>query len=108
MSLTILSNHCFEAWLHCEALLGQVDGGTHSFSQRTRRVLHECAGLCLGTHEALRAGAESARDFALLCMGICVECAEVCARYAESSFRFCADACMSCAEALAEIVIADR
>ncbi|RYZ22121.1 MAG: hypothetical protein EOO16_10265 [Chitinophagaceae bacterium] len=103
MASPVPSEHCLQAWLHCEVLLGQVNSGAHSFSLRTRRVLNECSELCLGTHEALRAGLGSTGEFALLCVGICVECAEVCARYSGSSFRYCADACMACAEALAAI-----
>jgi hypothetical protein len=103
---TSLYEHCLQAWLHCETLLGQVAEGTVSFSQRTRRVLDECAGLCLGTLEALRAGTESVGSFALLCVGICIECAEVCERYPDSSFRYCAEACSACANALSTIAAA--
>jgi hypothetical protein len=103
MNAALLSDHCLQAWLHCETLLGRVDAGARPFSQRTRRVLDECAVLCLGTLEALRAGAESAGTFALLCVGICAECAEVCGRYTESSFQFCAEACRACAHALSEL-----
>ncbi|TCJ17816.1 hypothetical protein EPD60_06435 [Flaviaesturariibacter flavus] len=103
MTCTVLSIHCLEAWRHCETLLGELERSACSISQRTRRVLDECAGICLDTHHALLAGAGEAPGLALLCVGICVECAEVCGRYAGSSFRTCADACMACAEALAGI-----
>jgi hypothetical protein len=99
-----ISQYCLDAWLHCENLLGSLESGTITFSNQTRRVLDECAALCLLTREALKAKVKNTGPYALLCVGICTECAEICARYAETGFQVCAEACAACATALTQIL----
>jgi hypothetical protein len=87
---------CSNAWLHCENLLISLFQKDLSFSLRTRQVLEECANICLGTLQALRTGHRSLHQLALLCVGICEECAEMCERYNEIKFQTCAAICRRC------------
>lgn len=97
--MTVSNNHlqaCMETWLNCENLLiALLQKGT-SFSKRTIQTLDECANICLGTMHALKAQHQSIHEIALLCVGICEECAEVCERYTEKSFQTCALICRQC------------
>lgn len=97
--MTVSNKHlqaCMETWLNCENLLiALLQKGT-SFSKRTIQTLDECANICLGTMNALKAQHQSINEIALLCVGICEECAEVCERYTEKSFQTCASICRQC------------
>ncbi len=87
---------CMQTWINCENLLiSLVQKGT-SFSKRTLQTLDECANICLGTMHALKAKHQSINEIALLCVGICEECAEVCERYKDKSFQTCAFICRQC------------
>ena len=87
---------CSDAWLNCENLLIALAKKDISFSLRTTQVLEECANICLGTLQALRTGHQSLHQLALLCVGICEECAEMCERYKEIKFQTCAAICRQC------------
>lgn len=94
---------CMEAWLNCENLLINLLQKEISFSHRTTQVLDECANICLGTLQALKTGYSDVHELALLCVGICEECAEVCERYKDSSFEKCAQICRQCSSAFSSI-----
>ena len=95
---------CTEAWLSCEDLLVTLYNAQISFSKRTTGVLDECAKICLGTLHAIKNKIENINNLALLCVGICEECAEVCERYNESSFQTCAQTCRQCSLAFSNLV----
>ncbi|GAA4334112.1 hypothetical protein [Flaviaesturariibacter amylovorans] len=94
---------CVSAWSECMQLRRLLDGAPVTYSTRTLQVLDECATLCLGTLQALQCGFAQVPALALLCVGVCAECAECCARYGEAAFAACADACTRCAAALSDL-----
>ena len=97
---------CLEAWLNCENLLITVLQKETSFSLRTKQVLDECAKICLGTCHALKNGWENLENVALLCVGICEECAEVCERYHDPEFKTCASICRNCSSRIVRLAAA--
>lgn len=92
-----------EAWLNCENLLITFAQKDASISSRTRQVVDECAHICLATFHALKRKMTDVQELALLCIGICEECAEVCERYNDALFRNCAAACRQCSSAITHI-----
>ena len=104
--MQITSHHiqtCTEAWLNCENLLIALFGRENSFSKRTTQVIDDCAAICLGTLQAVKQQYQNLSEVALLCVGICEECAEVCERYSESVFQNCASSCRQCSNAFSQI-----
>lgn len=104
--MNVSSHHtqaCTDAWLHCENLLVALLQKDESFSHRTTQVLDECANICLGTLHALKTEHRDLHQIALLCVGICEECAEVCDRYKETVFQTCAAICRQCSTVFAPI-----
>ncbi len=77
-----------------------------SFSNRTRQVLDECAQICLSTMHGIKNKIEDVNQLALLCVGICEECAEVCERYRMPLFNRCASACRQCSSAISKLASA--
>jgi hypothetical protein len=94
---------CMQTWLQCETLLFQLREQDLSYSDRTRQVLNECASICLGTLDAAERKADIITQLAVLCVGICEECAEICERYSDSIFQLCAATCRSCANAFTQV-----
>ncbi len=94
---------CMEAWLHCENLLVSIFQKPVSFSIKTTTILDECARICFGTLENLNDQCKNINELALLCVGICEECAEVCERYKEEAFQSCALSCRNCVSLFAPI-----
>lgn len=99
------SQACMEAWLNCENLLIILSQKSTSSSLRTQRVLDECAQICLGTLHALRNKIHNINQMALLCVGICEECAEVCERYRGGLFENCALACRRCSTVVSKLAV---
>ncbi len=96
--MTVSNHHlqaCMATWINCENLLNALLKNTPSFSSRTVQILDECAHICLGTMHAMKAQ-QSINEMALLCVGICEECAEVCERYTDKAFQKCASICREC------------
>ncbi len=94
---------CMEAWLNCENLLINLQQKNISFSKRTVQVIDECAHICLGTLESIKQVSKNIYQVALLCFGICEECAEICDKYEDSEFKSCASACRNCSSAIASL-----
>lgn len=94
---------CTEAWLNCESLLVNLSQHKTSFSQRTMQVIDECAHVCFGTIQALEEHWSTLNQVALLCVGICEECAEVCERYNLEAFDNCAVTCRECSTFLTQL-----
>ncbi len=97
---------CMEAWLNCENLLIGMAQKNKPLSGRSRQVIDECAQICLGTCHALKKGLHHMHQLALLCVGICEECAEICERYNDHLFKNCASACRQCSSAITNIASA--
>lgn len=107
--LTIKSFHAnaaFDAWMKCENLLIDVQVIRKYISKRVINVLDECAHICLGTFHALKTGSVNSRNMALLCVGICEECAEICEVHHGTAFKECARICRDCANKLSDLSLA--
>jgi hypothetical protein len=100
------SQVCMDAWLNCENLLISISQQTTPFSLRTKEVLDECSLICMGTFHALKNKMINIEQLALLCVGICEECAEVCERYNDALFTSCASACRRCSSSISSLVSA--
>lgn len=87
---------CVKAWLSCENLLNNLKNSNISFAKSTLNILDECAYICMGTFHALKMGMKNLNDMALLCVGVCEECAEICEKYGVENFTECAVACRQC------------
>jgi hypothetical protein len=91
---------CTDTWMQCLKLQETISAKKLGFSSRTTQVLDECASICLGTMEAVKGGWEEVSQIALLCVGLCEECAEVCERYGDAQFQLCAAFCKQCSVVL--------
>jgi len=96
------SDLCLEAWMNCEDLLAKISE-TDYFSHRLKKVIDECAHICLGTFHAIKTHSIHTAQLALLCLGICEECAEACDEYDDVHFQLCAQACRNCSRSIKEI-----
>lgn len=94
---------CFEAWMKCEDLLAKIAQLQKSLSKKITKVIDECALICMSTFHALRSKSVNANRFAILCMGICEECAELCEELNDEHFKHCAKACRQCSETMSAI-----
>lgn len=92
---------CIDTWVHCENLLLTLHSHHTSFSARTLQVVDECANICFGMLEALKQQTQNLGKVALLCVGICEECAELCERYDQNDFQACAAACRTTSKTFA-------
>jgi len=99
------SQACMEAWLNCENLLLTLAQNKISSSVRTQQVLDECAQICLGTLHGIKNKIQNINQMALLCVGICEECAEVCERYGGVLFKNCASACRQCSKSISKLAL---
>jgi len=99
---------CMEAWLNCENLLITMAHKRVSYSHRTIRVINECADICLTTMQALKARCKDVSEIALLCVGICEECADICERYDDNVFKTCAAICRCCSTAFTPLALNDK
>jgi hypothetical protein len=97
---------CMQAWLSCENLLINLTKKEISSSLRTKKVLDECADICLGTIHAIKHQMANVQQIALLCVGICEECAEVCERYNDVLFIDCAVVCRNCSSVVTKLASA--
>lgn len=104
--MTITSCHtqaCFDAWINCENLLTNLGEVKKLVSKKVTKVVDECALICMGTFHALKSRSNNINRFAVLCVGICEECAEICEALNEKEFRDCARICRQCSEQLTGI-----
>ena len=107
--LTIKSLHtsaCFNAWINCENALSDISAVKDYLSKQVVNVLDECAYICMGTFHALKTGSVNSKNMALLCVGICEECAEICEAQRGATFEECARVCRDCANTLSDFTLA--
>jgi len=101
--MTVASHHtqvCFDAWINCETLLADLCQAKKSFSKKITKVIDECALICMGTFHALKSRSQNSERFAILCIGICEECADICEDLQGESFQACAKICRECSETM--------
>ena len=96
---------CFNAWVNCENLLVSLAEVKTCFSKKLTKVVDECALICMGTFHAIKSYSPNINKFALLCVGICEECAEVCDEQQGESFQECARICRECSKSISELAL---
>ena len=105
--MTIASDQsqvCLDAVSACEILLRET-GNKKRLSQPIIKLLDECAHICMGTFYAIQSVSVNASSLALLCMGICEECAEACDLFNDALFKQCAQACRYCSFIMYDLAI---
>ena len=91
---------CFDAWINCENLLVDLARAHQSLSRKVTKVVDECALICMGTFHALKSKSRNISRFAVLCVGICEECADLCEDLSDENFQRCAKICRDCSETM--------
>lgn len=100
---TTHTNACFHAWMQCEELLKTLHTKHQSLSRKFLKVVDECALVCMSTFHAIKSLSSNIRQFALLCVGLCEECAELCEQISSPEFVSCASVCRNCSENLMQL-----
>lgn len=103
---TFHTNACFDAWINCENALADVQSIKRFISKKLVKVMDECANICMGTFHALKTCSVNSKNMALLCVGICEECAELCEMQNGNLFENCAKVCRECANSLSDFTLA--
>ncbi|MGZ3939942.1 MAG: hypothetical protein ACXVBK_14325 [Flavisolibacter sp.] len=106
--MIVTSSHtkaCFDAWMNCEDLLVDLPMAQKSFSKQLTKVIDECALICMTTFHALKSKSVNTSRYAMLCIGICEECAELCEELQDESFRQCARVCRHCSETISSLTL---
>ncbi len=104
--MTISNNHinaCFEAWINCENLVASLSAERHTLSRQVVKIVDECALICMGTFHALKTFSPNIKNLALLCVGICEECAEMCEDEADDRLKQCAHICRKCSATVSKL-----
>lgn len=99
------SQVCLDAFINCEILLTGLGEKRIGKSSQITELLNECAHICMGTFYAIKYGSVNASQLALLCMGICDECAEVCDAVDNNLFKQCAQACRYCSNNMGDLAL---
>ncbi len=98
---TLQREACLNAWLHCEDIINSLPN-TEAHPE-AHSIFNECSTICLGMLRAIREKSINAEKLAILCVGICEECAEYCDEFHSALFRKCADACRKTADAFSAV-----
>ena len=104
--MTITSSHsqaCFNAWVHCEDLLTTMASFKATLSRKVTKIVDECALICMSTFHAMKSSSVNIQKLAILCVGICEECAELCETQDSEAFLQCARTCRLCSETMTDI-----
>jgi hypothetical protein len=105
--MVVTSHHtkaCFDAWINCEDLLVNMAQVQNSVSKQITKVVDECALICMSTFHALKSQSVNVSRYAVLCIGICEECAELCDELNGENFKECAKACRECSETISQLI----
>ena len=108
--MTVASCHtqaCFDAWMNCEDLLVRIARAQNKLSKKITKVVDECALICMATIHALKSRSVNVTRFALLCVGICEECAEICEELSDEQFLRCAKVCRQCSERMSALAFSN-
>ena len=108
--MIVTSSHtkaCFDAWMNCENLLVNIAHLQECFSKKLTKSVDECALICMGTFHALKSKSVNAARYALLCIGICEECAELCDQLQDEKFKHCALVCRQCSETIGSLTLSN-
>ena len=109
MAYTALNHYgqvCLDASFNCQNLLKEFGEKTKSLSSRKAKLLDECAHVCMGTFHAIKNRSANAGLLAILCVGICEECADFCESFNNPLFKQCADACRYCSNNMSDLALA--
>jgi hypothetical protein len=98
---------CFDAWMKCEDLLVNIAQVQRSLSKQITKVVDECALICMSTFHALKNKSVNTSRYAMLCIGICEECAELCEELNEERFKQCALVCRRCSETITALTLSN-
>jgi len=104
--MTVTSSHsqaCFDTWIRCEDLLRDVISVPQQFSKKVSKIIDECALICMGTFHAIKSSSQNIQRMAMLCVGICEECAEICESQDSEIFQQCALTCRRCSETMTQL-----
>ena len=104
--MTDTSQHsqvCLDAFINCESLLTGLQKTKSNFP--LVKLLEECAHICMGTFHAIKNDSVNTFKLAVLCIGICDECAEVCDSFKDFTFKQCAQACRYCSNCISDLAI---
>ena len=96
---------CFDAWMNCEDLLVNIPQIQRSVSRKITKVVDECALICMSTFHAFKTKSVNASRYAMLCIGICEERAELCDQSSDENFKQCALACRQCSEMISSLTL---
>lgn len=99
------TRECIENCLECHAVCVQTEvrclelGGMHAAHGHIT-LLHDCAGICAASADAMLRGSPRHVRFCALCAEVCRECADECARMAggDALMERCAETCRRCAD----------
>lgn len=94
---------CFDAWIICEDLLVKMAPAQQRISKQTKKIVDECALICMSTFHALKTQSVNTKSYALLCVGICEECADICDELTDENFKQCAKVCRQCSETMSDV-----
>ncbi len=104
-----LTNHhtqvCLDAWANCENLIKGIGQKSRKLSTHIAKTIAECAHICMGTFHAINANSVNTAKLALLCVGICDECADICEAIDDIVFQQCAQACRSCSNSISDLAL---
>ena len=100
---TTQTQACFDAWIKCENMMVSFAKERTAISKQILKVLDECAMICMGTFHAIKSYSPNIKNFALLCVGICEECAEICEEQNGEHFMDCARICRRCSKNISEL-----
>ena len=96
---------CFNAWMNCEDLLANMAQLQTSLSKKAVKLVDECAMICMSTFHALKSKSVNTSKYAMLCIGVCEECAELCDELKGENFKQCALACRQCSETITSLAL---
>jgi hypothetical protein len=105
---TYQTQTCFDAWINCENLLVSVAELKLSLSKKVSKTIDECALICMSTFHAIKSYSPHIGNIALLCVGICEECAELCDELDGQRFKECARICRECAKNISKLAFTNR
>lgn len=109
--VTVKQSHlaaCQLAWKSCERLLLDLQLIKQHFSGQVLTTIDECAHISMATYYAFKSDSVNSANMALLCIGLCEECADVCQTQLGNGFVACAQACRTCANALSDFSLAQN